>query len=148
MRSSPSSTPGGERISYDPEKSKELLAEAGYQPGEYEVSFVYDASTPEGEAAGREIDRAGRAMEDAERALRTAVRRFVQEHDGPLPGFEGINLSDAERNLLLYSGVSTFVVDAGGEAAVVPMVMSVSMVNEPCLRFAQVASWKGAPPKM
>ena len=37
-------------ISFDPERSKELLAEAGFEPGEYEVSFVYDASTPEGEA--------------------------------------------------------------------------------------------------
>ena len=46
--------PGGEPIKFDPEKSKELLAKAGYQPGEYEVSFVYDASTDEGEAAAEQ----------------------------------------------------------------------------------------------
>ena len=49
--------PGGEPISYDPEKAKELLAEAGYEPGEYEVSFVYDASTPEGEAGAEQRQR-------------------------------------------------------------------------------------------
>ncbi|PWN02810.1 hypothetical protein DJ010_10375 [Nocardioides silvaticus] len=44
-------------ITFDPEKSKELLAEAGFEPGEYEVSFVYDASTPEGEAAAEQRQR-------------------------------------------------------------------------------------------
>ena len=39
---------------YDPEKSKELLKAAGFEPGEYEVSFVYDASTPEGEAGAEQ----------------------------------------------------------------------------------------------
>jgi peptide/nickel transport system substrate-binding protein len=46
-----------EPISFDPEKSKELLAEAGFEPGEYEVSFVYDASTPEGEAGAQQRKR-------------------------------------------------------------------------------------------
>jgi peptide/nickel transport system substrate-binding protein len=46
--------PSGDGVSYDPEKSKELLKAAGYEPGEYEVSFVYDASTPEGEAAAEQ----------------------------------------------------------------------------------------------
>jgi ABC-type transport system substrate-binding protein len=41
----------GETIKFDPEKSKELLKKAGFAPGEYEVSFVYDATTPEGRAA-------------------------------------------------------------------------------------------------
>jgi peptide/nickel transport system substrate-binding protein len=41
-------------IKYDPEKAKELLAKAGYKPGEYEVSFVYDASTDEGTAAAEQ----------------------------------------------------------------------------------------------
>jgi peptide/nickel transport system substrate-binding protein len=49
--------PDGEGISFDPEKSKELLAEAGFEPGEYEVSFVYDATTPEGEAAADQRQR-------------------------------------------------------------------------------------------
>lgn len=43
-----------EPIKYDPEKAKELLDAAGYAPGEFEVSFVYDASTPEGEAAAEQ----------------------------------------------------------------------------------------------
>jgi peptide/nickel transport system substrate-binding protein len=47
----------GEGISFDPEKSKELLKEAGYEPGEFEVSFVYDATTPEGEAAAEQRQR-------------------------------------------------------------------------------------------
>ncbi|MEQ6901221.1 ABC transporter substrate-binding protein [Nocardioides sp. YIM 152588] len=51
------SGPFDEPISYDPEKSKELLAEAGYEPGEYEVSFVYDGSTPEGEASAEQRQR-------------------------------------------------------------------------------------------
>ena len=46
-----------EPIKYDPEKSKELLKEAGFEPGEYEVQFVYDASTPEGEAAANQRKR-------------------------------------------------------------------------------------------
>lgn len=33
--------PDGEQITYNPEKSKELLAEAGYEPGEYEITMVY-----------------------------------------------------------------------------------------------------------
>jgi len=46
--------PDGETISYDPEKAKELLAEAGYDPGEYEVSFVYDSTTETAEAAAEQ----------------------------------------------------------------------------------------------
>lgn len=46
-----------EPITYDPEKSKELLKEAGFEPGEYEVQFVYDASTPEGEAGANQRKR-------------------------------------------------------------------------------------------
>lgn len=46
--------PNGEAISFDPEKSKALLKEAGYEPGEYEVSFVYDSTTEQGEAAAEQ----------------------------------------------------------------------------------------------
>jgi len=41
----------GKTISFDPAQSKALLKKAGFAPGEYEVSFVYDATTPEGRAA-------------------------------------------------------------------------------------------------
>ena len=44
----------GQTIGYNPEVAKALLEKAGYAPGEYEVSFVYDASTPEGRAAGEQ----------------------------------------------------------------------------------------------
>lgn len=44
----------GETIQYDPEHAKELLKKAGYEPGEYEVSYVYDSSTPEGKAASEQ----------------------------------------------------------------------------------------------
>ena len=46
--------PDGEGISYDPERAKELLQEAGYGPGEYEVSYVYDSTTEEAEAAAEQ----------------------------------------------------------------------------------------------
>ncbi|NYJ01583.1 peptide/nickel transport system substrate-binding protein [Nocardioides thalensis] len=49
--------PDGEGITFDPEKSKELLKAAGFEPGEYEVQFVYDASTPEGEASAEQRKR-------------------------------------------------------------------------------------------
>ncbi|MFT3871609.1 MAG: ABC transporter substrate-binding protein [Nocardioides sp.] len=45
----------GETIHYDPDVAKKLLAKAGYEPGEYEVSWVYDASTPEGKAAAEQV---------------------------------------------------------------------------------------------
>jgi peptide/nickel transport system substrate-binding protein len=45
----------GEKIQYDPEHAKELLAKAGFKPGEYELSWVYDSSTPEGKAAMEQV---------------------------------------------------------------------------------------------
>jgi peptide/nickel transport system substrate-binding protein len=44
----------GETIQYDPDHAKALLKEAGYDPGQYEVSFVYDATTPQGKAAAEQ----------------------------------------------------------------------------------------------
>jgi ABC-type transport system substrate-binding protein len=45
----------GETIQYDPEHAKQLLAKAGYKPGEYELSWVYDSTSPEGKAAADQI---------------------------------------------------------------------------------------------
>ncbi len=45
----------GETIQYDPEHAKKLLQEAGFAPGEFEASWVYDASTPEGKAAMEQV---------------------------------------------------------------------------------------------
>ena len=45
----------GETIQYDPEHAKELLAKAGYKPGEYELSWVFDSTSPEGKAAADQI---------------------------------------------------------------------------------------------
>jgi len=41
----------GEKIEYNPEKAKEYLAKAGYEPGEFEVSWAYDASNSQGKDA-------------------------------------------------------------------------------------------------
>jgi len=45
----------GETIQYDPEHAKELLAKAGYKPGEYEISWAFDSTSPEGKAAADQI---------------------------------------------------------------------------------------------
>jgi ABC-type transport system substrate-binding protein len=45
----------GETIQYDPEHAKELLAKAGFEPGEFEASWVYDSSSPEGKAAMEQV---------------------------------------------------------------------------------------------
>jgi len=47
----------GEQITTDPEKAKELLAEAGYAPGEYEITMVYNEGTPTTEAAQEQIEK-------------------------------------------------------------------------------------------
>jgi len=44
----------GETIQYDPDHAKQLLKEAGYDPGQYEVSFVYDATSQEGKDAAKQ----------------------------------------------------------------------------------------------
>jgi len=45
----------GETIKYDPDHAKALLKKAGYDPGEYEISWVYDSSSPEGKAAMQQV---------------------------------------------------------------------------------------------
>ena len=35
----------GEQFTFNPTKSKELLAEAGYEPGEYEITMAYSEET-------------------------------------------------------------------------------------------------------
>jgi len=44
----------GETIQYDPDQAKKLLSEAGYEPGEYEISFVYDATSQEGKDSAKQ----------------------------------------------------------------------------------------------
>ena len=45
----------GKTIQYDPEHAKALLAKAGFGPGEFEASWVYDSSSPEGKAAMEQV---------------------------------------------------------------------------------------------
>ncbi len=45
----------GKTIQYDPEHAKALLAKAGFKPGEYEASWVFDSSSPEGKAAADQV---------------------------------------------------------------------------------------------
>jgi len=45
----------GKTIQYDPEHAKALLAKAGFAPGEFEASWVYDSSSPEGKAAMEQV---------------------------------------------------------------------------------------------
>jgi peptide/nickel transport system substrate-binding protein len=45
----------GEQIEFNPEKSKELLAEAGYEPGEFEITMAYAEGSPTTEAAQEQI---------------------------------------------------------------------------------------------
>lgn len=40
----------GEQFTYDPEKSKELLKEAGYEPGEFKLTMVYYEVDPQAKA--------------------------------------------------------------------------------------------------
>jgi peptide/nickel transport system substrate-binding protein len=47
----------GEQFEYNPEKSKELLAEAGYEPGQFEITMAYNEGTPTTEAAQEQIER-------------------------------------------------------------------------------------------
>ncbi len=44
----------GEQFTYNPERSKELLAEAGYEPGEYELTYVFRDDDPLGVAANKQ----------------------------------------------------------------------------------------------
>ena len=60
-----------------------LGEELGYK---IEIVSPEDEERELGERLLRQVAEASARGLDAERALRTAVRRFVQEHDGPLPG--------------------------------------------------------------
>jgi peptide/nickel transport system substrate-binding protein len=45
----------GEQIKFDPEKSKELLAEEGFEPGEYQITMIYYDVDPLAVAAQKQI---------------------------------------------------------------------------------------------
>lgn len=47
--------PDGEQISFQPDKAKELLKEAGYAPGEFKLTYVYYELDPLGVAANKQL---------------------------------------------------------------------------------------------
>ncbi|HET7684209.1 MAG TPA: ABC transporter substrate-binding protein [Marmoricola sp.] len=48
----------GEKPSHDPEKAKELLKEAGIEPGTYKLTWVYTANDPQAAAGKNQVARA------------------------------------------------------------------------------------------
>ncbi len=58
----------GEQFTFQPEKAKELLAEDGHEPGEYELSYVYFAADPLARQANEQLkkgfEEAGFAVKD------------------------------------------------------------------------------------
>lgn len=52
----------GEQITYNPEKAKELLAEAGYEPGEFKITMVYYEVDPLAVAGQKQLTK---GMEEA-----------------------------------------------------------------------------------
>ena len=77
----------GETIQYDPEHAKELLAKAGYEPGEYEASWVYDSSSPEGKAATEQSSSPTRSPASTEAVpvrRRQPLRRLDRPGQRPL----------------------------------------------------------------
>ncbi|HEY9563011.1 MAG TPA: ABC transporter substrate-binding protein [Nocardioides sp.] len=47
----------GEKVEFNPEKAKEYMKKAGVEEGTYELSWAYDASSPEGKDAMEQIKR-------------------------------------------------------------------------------------------
>ena len=69
----------GEQFTFNPDKSKELLAEAGYEPGEFEITMIYYEVDPLAVAGQKQFEeglRGGR----------------LQGHGHPDPGLDPYNI--------------------------------------------------------
>ena len=73
----------GETIQYDPEHAKELLAKAGFKPGEFEASWVYDSSSPEGKAAMEQVKLGLREVRLQPQAVPLRRRQPLRRLDRP-----------------------------------------------------------------
>ena len=49
----------GEQFVFNPERSRKALAEAGYEPGEYEITMIYSEETL-ASATQKQLSRAGK----------------------------------------------------------------------------------------
>ncbi|UMG92646.1 ABC transporter substrate-binding protein [Nocardioides sp. TF02-7] len=77
----------GEQITYDPERAKELLSEAGYEPGDFEIHMAYNTGTPTTEAAQEQIKRgleeAGFTVKEYPFPIETSLYTVWTDPDNP-----------------------------------------------------------------